>query len=938
MMAPRFIGRVAELNSITGLCSPSLEGKGTAAVLVEGPPGSGKTRLLTETEERLAKWPCLRVAGYQTALTVPLAAAAGMLRRLAASADDSVLRSLFDRGSELAQGPLEALRLFEAARRALVATNTALIGIDDLQWVDESSLALVEYLIRASLSEGTRLAVVATARPSAAAIAFTDATVRELGRERTRLVRLGPLAEEDGIRLAQQMAPQLDRQAAAELWREAEGWPFWLEQLVAGDGRGGIAEQLAVRLRSTSPDGGRLAALLAAAGRPLALHEVPSLLVWPEARCEQAIIELARLGIAFPTAGAVAFAHDLVRESAERVVPASERRHLHGRLADWIEAGAGADMQALRQALWHRSQAGSDVLELATRVAQSPERRLLGGRGLRDLGEMADAAGDRGLQLNEAVAALAAELGQHRDALARWRRVTERHPDPQRRAWAALRASRAATNLIEHRAEAMDLLRRACAESTADPLLEVEIDAQKANLLRLLEHQNEEARALAARAAAGARRLLAAPSGAEPRGREAVLAGLEAAYEQAIMDEDHQAQVVLAEEMLAATRGSDEGHLVAMLTVARAFATVSRIREAAERAGHVWSEAKRLTMPALQLAAGPSQITMLRQSGRLEEAEAVSSECVELQGRLAGPVQRLAIPRVALRSARVLRNVVLMSRGRWREGIAQLEREAELEPDPHYRIHIRQELALWLSRLGSAAERTAAMAHFTAAEEDSRHARCPRCARELTLRGAEVRARLSTGEAARRLLSDWDHAPGGSEPADVLWRRHVAALVDVGGGLALAGALELEELASRRRDMGLLYDRLWALLDAGQALALARGEGRRAAEILRQAGAEAAEMGAVTEQQLAEQALRRLGVRTWRRSAAARGERPIERLSERQRQIARMVASGASNREIGAVLFLSPKTVERHVSNMYAQTGVRNRTELAALLGAESEP
>jgi DNA-binding CsgD family transcriptional regulator len=70
----------------------------------------------------------------------------------------------------------------------------------------------------------------------------------------------------------------------------------------------------------------------------------------------------------------------------------------------------------------------------------------------------------------------------------------------------------------------------------------------------------------------------------------------------------------------------------------------------------------------------------------------------------------------------------------------------------------------------------------------------------------------------------------------------------------------------------------------------------------------------------------------------ARGERPIERLSERQRQIARMVASGASNREIGAVLFLSPKTVERHVSNMYAQTGVRNRTELAALLGAESEP
>ena len=214
-----------------------------------------------------------------------------------------------------------------------------------------------------------------------------------------------------------------------------------------------------------------------------------------------------------------------------------------------------------------------------------------------------------------------------------------------------------------------------------------------------------------------------------------------------------------------------------------------------------------------------------------EEAEAVSSECVELDRRLAGPVQRLAIPRVALRSARVMRSVVLMSRGRWREGIAGLVGEAELEPDPHYRIHIRQELALWLSRLGSASERSAALVHLTAAEEDSRQARCPRCARELTLRGAEVQARSGSGEAARRLLSEWDRAPGASDPADLLWRRHVAALVEIGEGLGLAGASQLEDLARRRREMGLLHDRFWALLDAGQALALAGGKGRRQAEV-----------------------------------------------------------------------------------------------------------
>jgi DNA-binding NarL/FixJ family response regulator len=44
----------------------------------------------------------------------------------------------------------------------------------------------------------------------------------------------------------------------------------------------------------------------------------------------------------------------------------------------------------------------------------------------------------------------------------------------------------------------------------------------------------------------------------------------------------------------------------------------------------------------------------------------------------------------------------------------------------------------------------------------------------------------------------------------------------------------------------------------------------------------------------------------------------------------RLIAAGASNPEIAKQLFLSRKTVERHVSNVFRKTGVRNRAELAA--------
>ena len=111
--------------------------------------------------------------------------------------------------------------------------------------------------------------------------------------------------------------------------------------------------------------------------------------------------------------------------------------------------------------------------------------------------------------------------------------------------------------------------------------------------------------------------------------------------------------------------------------------------------------------------------------------------------------------------------------------------------------------------------------------------------------------------------------------------------------------------------------------------------GRADAEaILWQASAIAESARAATERAHVDQMLRRLGIRTWRRGASRRATDDLSVLSERERDIADLVAGGASNPDIARTLFLSRKTVERHVSNILGKLEVRNRAQLAARIAA----
>jgi DNA-binding CsgD family transcriptional regulator len=90
----------------------------------------------------------------------------------------------------------------------------------------------------------------------------------------------------------------------------------------------------------------------------------------------------------------------------------------------------------------------------------------------------------------------------------------------------------------------------------------------------------------------------------------------------------------------------------------------------------------------------------------------------------------------------------------------------------------------------------------------------------------------------------------------------------------------------------------------------------------------------------------RLGASPWaeraRSELAASGETArrrdpyaAEELTPQELQVALVVARGATNREAGASLFLSPKTIEAHLGRVYRKLNVRSRTELAHLLGSE---
>lgn len=142
------------------------------------------------------------------------------------------------------------------------------------------------------------------------------------------------------------------------------------------------------------------------------------------------------------------------------------------------------------------------------------------------------------------------------------------------------------------------------------------------------------------------------------------------------------------------------------------------------------------------------------------------------------------------------------------------------------------------------------------------------------------------------------------------------------------------DLASARRafdeslellaDLPLRYDLARVNFAYGQTLRRA-GKRRDADAIISTARDIYLSLGAHTYVQRCERELKAGGLHMMR------GTRGHAELTPQEEAVTSLVAQGLSNREVAAELYVSPKTVQYHLTRIYAKLGIRSRSELAAL-------
>jgi DNA-binding CsgD family transcriptional regulator len=685
--------------------------------------------------------------------------------------------------------------------------------------------------------------------------------------------------------------------------------------MVIRDGVRRVEEAVRRRVRGAGGDVPALAGLLAVAERPVPVADLPALLEWVPDRCAAAVAALGDRGLTRIEHLEIGLAHDLLRDAILADLADGHLVRHHAALGTWL--ANRDDPRMLLAACRHLSMAGLSPAAAVGRIVNSPRRALIGPAGAVTLLTLLDNESSDTSHLLPGLAGLARDVGDAVLAETLWARVAEEHPDPHARDAALVRAAEAAYEGADPEASHL-WLTRARAARTLDSVDAVEVEVIESLTMRWLENKFLEAARVARTAAA----LAEAIPDTDPRAVRCRVRALGVLYEDAMVRGDYSEVARLSAKLSDAARGDREAAYQAALHRLQSDHFHGTQPAVVERfAQHWWRAAESAGHSQQMLETGVYLLDALVQQGKLPDATDVADRLGPVVDRMSALRAQLALGLDPLAAACALQELHVL-RGDWRAPVEEM-RHAITGMSEHMQLTWSLSTIEIPSRLGGEPELLAARAQTAALVTRAHAVGCPRCEQHVRLAAARLYALAGDRVTAEDLMTDWAR---GSTPSPMLHRLHdwAEALVLARQGQWAASDLLVDRLDAELARDGVQLERLWLGLD--RAAVLANHDKRRSVDLLEDVSRAADDLGAVTIAGVARLRMRSLGARPWRRGPSTPG------LSARELQVAALVAAGASNPQIAESLFISRKTVERHVSNILSKLGAANRTEAAAIL------
>ncbi|WP_432157270.1 MULTISPECIES: helix-turn-helix transcriptional regulator [unclassified Streptomyces] len=985
-VSPVFVGRAAELETLHDALARAAAGE-PQALLVGGEAGVGKTRLVEEFAGAacragavVAVGGCVEIgadglpfAPFSTALRALRAALPGELAAAAAGQEEELARLLPEFGEpRTGRHDEEGMaRLFELTARLLervAADRTVVVALEDLHWADASTRHLLSYLLR-TLRTG-RLVVLATYRsddihrrhPLRPLLAELD---------RLRTVRRIELArfnrEEVGRQVAGILAAEPDPAQVDEIFARSDGNAFFVEELAVAGHEGcctgltdSLRDLLLVRVEALPEHAQQVARMVAEGGSTVEYPLLAAVARLPEDDLIEALRAAVNASIltAAPVGDGYRFRHSLVREAVSDDLLPGERSRLNRRFAEALEADPAlvpADERVTRLAsYWYHAHEPAKALPAVLDASVQARRRHAYSEQLSLLEramELWDTAPENvraGLRLIDhaevyrpcgcdpatttlsyldlmAEAAVAGRLCGERDRALKITKKALRlladDTDPQRSAWFWVQRSR----LMQAVARSDGWTELATAQDLVRGLPPSEVHAEVLAAVAswcMLHEPGPDALTAAERAVEYARMVDAHDIELNAR---LTLGGLrvDSGDTEAGLAEMYEVKARAAELGLDSELGRALVNLPSVLEgVGRSADAVALLEEGvpvARRLGLVDAEAwiwGNLAESLLSLgrwddaAAAAANAQRFEQSAKPRTAGSVRlAQLAFARGDLTGAAGHLATARGSFGTHDVM---------------------------PQYSLPMS-----WLALGIAAAEGRldGARAELEHALEAGLPPGTQRYGWPLVLAAATAEAdALGVPAAAAgrgRILDLLRTTAKGLATGAPLWRAHEqwvrAELMRAEGRLdpdEWCAALAAVEPLQRPYDLARVRHRL-----AEALLATAPGddERARATELLRLAGAVAEHLGA---RPLAD-AVSRLAQRARLTLSHATRSAPTPAdalgLTNRERDVLRLVSAGRTNRQIAEELFISPKTASVHVSNILSKLGVSGRGEAAAV-------